>query len=75
MFDFEAYWNNSEATPATATSPAFPMTIAACCVSTKEQWGEFSRQYVRQVRAVQLFYAQGGSVISDYETDWGVSRK
>jgi hypothetical protein len=30
MFDFETYWDNSEATPATATLPAFPMAIAAC---------------------------------------------
>ncbi len=47
MFDFETYWDNSEATRATATSPAFPMTIAACYVSTKEQWGEFSKNWGR----------------------------
>lgn len=45
MFDFETYWDNSEPTPATAESPAFPMTIAACYVSTKEQWDEFNKNW------------------------------
>jgi len=45
MFEFETYWDNSEATPATAALPAFPMTIAACYVSTKEQWDEFNRNW------------------------------
>lgn len=45
MFDFETYWDNSEATPAAPDSPAFPMTIAACYVSTKTQWDEFNKNW------------------------------
>jgi hypothetical protein len=45
MFDFEIYWDNSEATPATEKLPAFPMAIAACYISTKEQWTEFNRNW------------------------------
>jgi hypothetical protein len=45
MFEFETYWDNSEATPATQEYPAFPMTIAACYVSTKVQWDEFSKNW------------------------------
>ena len=47
MFDFQTYWDNSEATPATEDWPAFPMTIAACYVSTTTQWDEFNKNWRR----------------------------
>lgn len=58
MFDFESYWDNSEATPATNKSPAFPMTIAACYVATKEQWDEFKRNWddARKEESFDVFH-------------------
>lgn len=45
MFDFQTYWDSSDATPSDDNLPAFPMVIAACYVSTKTQWDEFNRNW------------------------------
>jgi hypothetical protein len=47
MFDFETYWDNSEPEPTTDTALAFPMAIAACYVSSKDQWDCFRRDWDR----------------------------
>lgn len=67
MFDFETYWDNSEATPATADLPAFPITIAACYVSTKEQWDEFNKNWKKALDDYGLAYF--------HMTDFMVSRE
>jgi len=58
MFDFEIYFDNSEPEPATTSSPAFPMAIAACYIFSKEQCDHYVRNFdeVRRTEGFEVFH-------------------